>query len=600
MSANSNLGVTLALRLLDKLSQPLNRALSMAKRDMDAVEKSGNALSRLSMSTLVGGINQVTRAAAAAERGLKAVQTAGRVAAGISAGVYVASRPIERTMSYDLRLANMSNTAFSSLDKTGRQAGMRQLNQAIIKAVRAGGGDRDQAAETLDTLIASGAFSPQSAMKILPQLQKAATAANTNPTDLANIGIRGMQTFGIKPDQMGDVIDMAIMAGQLGGFELKDMAKWLPQQMAAAKLSGMTGMGGMQKLLAYNQAAVITAGTKDEAGNNLVNLLAKINSQDTAKDAQKLGINLPGTLAAAQAKGMNSLDAFVGIVDSITKRDSKFQALKKQAAASKGDTQQQAFAAQADILEGSAIGKIVQDRQALMALVGIMNNREYLKNIEDNIDPSTGKSKGSAARNFDLISSTPSYQTARLANEKAFAEQDGFGGISKVIGDVSSKLADYAQHYPGLTAAITVAATALTALAASAGAAGLAGMLTGKGAGVVAGAAGAATGMRVTAALAGGMPLGQFLAAGGAGGAALAGGGLLAAGAAGYGVGSLLNKGIGWSIGKMTDGNANSLGSLIYQLTHKEQAPIKVTVDVKNGNIVAAVNQENSRSARRY
>ena len=50
----------------------------------------------------------------------------------------------------------------------------------------------------------------------------------------------------------------------------------------------MSGMGGLAKLLAANQAAVITAGTKDEAGNNLVNLLAKINSQDTAKDASKI------------------------------------------------------------------------------------------------------------------------------------------------------------------------------------------------------------------------------------------------------------------------------------------------------------------------
>ena len=37
--------------------------------------------------------------------------------------------------------------------------------------------------------------------------------------------------------------------------------------------------------------SAVTAGTKDQAGNNLVNLLRKLNSQDTAQDFKKLGID---------------------------------------------------------------------------------------------------------------------------------------------------------------------------------------------------------------------------------------------------------------------------------------------------------------------
>ena len=81
-------------------------------------------------------------------------------------------------------------------------------------------------------------------------------------------------------------MNMAMSAGQAGGFELKDMAKWLPQQMAAASMSGMSGRAGFAKLAALNQAAMITAGNKEEAGNNVVNLLGKINSNDTAADAK--------------------------------------------------------------------------------------------------------------------------------------------------------------------------------------------------------------------------------------------------------------------------------------------------------------------------
>ncbi|MCP5613365.1 phage tail tape measure protein, partial [Klebsiella pneumoniae] len=81
-------------------------------------------------------------------------------------------------------------------------------------------------------------------------------------------------------------------------------------------------LGDLAVLLGINQASAITAGSTDEAGNNVVNLLAKINSQDAATSAAKIvyngkGIDLPGSLVAARGKGINALDAFSGIVDKI-------------------------------------------------------------------------------------------------------------------------------------------------------------------------------------------------------------------------------------------------------------------------------------------
>ncbi|MPQ72039.1 phage tail tape measure protein, partial [Pseudomonas sp. MWU12-2323] len=167
----------------------------------------------------------------------------------------------------------------------------------------------------------------------------------------------------------------AIMAGQKGGFELKDMAKWLPQQMAAAKLSGISGMPGMAKLLAANQAAVITAGSKDEAGNNLVNLLTKINSQDTARDAAKIsattfrekrkgeqGIDLPATLARGREKGMDSLDSFVGLTEKVIGGDKRYQTIQdKLKRTDNKDERRALLESQGDILQGSAIGMLIQD-----------------------------------------------------------------------------------------------------------------------------------------------------------------------------------------------------------------------------------------------
>ena len=582
----------------------------------------------------MAGVSQLQRGLAAGARGVAAG------VAGVAAGAYVVGQPVKRTMEYDRRLAMMANTAFAERDVGGRRAGVRELDDAIKRAVREGGGTREGAAETLDNLLASGSMSQKSAVNLLPTLQKYATATGADPNELGNIAIRAMQTFKVKESELPLALDMAIKAGQEGGFELKDMSKWSPQQMAAAKQAGMSGMGGLAKLLAANQAAVITAGTKDEAGNNLVNLLAKINSQDTAKDASKIsastfqekrrakGIDLAGTLATAREKGVNSLDAFVGLVDKVVGHDKRYQDIQTKLKTAKGDDRKVLLESQGDILQGSAVGKLIQDRQALMALVGYMGNRDYVKSIEAKL-PGAG---GTGQANFDMIASTASYQTERAKNEKAIAEQQAFDGLSSTIGSVAGKLADYAQAYPGLSTALVAATTAVTALGAAAGAAAIPMMMMGGGPGV------------------GGTMVGRAL--GGAGVLLRAGGGVALAGAAGYGVGTAINAGITGVLTATNGGKERTLGTWLYDLFNGDQdakllaptpmtkrnapssaapipqldmlqsavnastkldlaaqkmqqatstpIPVTVTVDVQNGNIVASVNAANAQTARRH
>lgn len=575
----------------------------------------------------MAGVSQLQRGMVAGAKAL----TAG--IAGAAAGGYVAAQPVKRTMDYDRRLAMMSNTAFSERDLTGRRAGMRDLDEAIKRAVRMGGGSREGAADTLDNLLSSGAMSQKSAINLLPTLQKYSTATGADPNELGGIAIRAMQTFKIKESELPMVLDMAIKAGQEGGFELKDMSKWLPQQMAAAKQSGMSGMAGMAKLLAVNQAAVITAGTKDEAGNNVVNLLAKINSKDTAIDAAKLsattfqekkkgekGIDLASTLAAAREKGVDSLDAFVGIVDKVVAQDKRYQDIQAKLKTAKGDDRKALLESQGDILQGSAIGTLIQDRQALMALVGYMGNREYVKNIEAKLPGA----QGTGQANFELIESTASYQTDRAKNEKTFAEQSAFDGLSKTVGDVAGKLADYAQQYPGLSASIVGATTAVSALAAAAGAAAIPMLLMGGGKGgglptvakpVVDIAFRAAPAVASTVA---GMGVGAV--------APLAFAGTMATIASSITDEDRKNatrRQTASRFGKdLVARNAPSTAAPVpqgdlsqpvnraaskldaaaakIQQAASQPIPVKVTVDVQHGNIVAAVNAANAQTGRRF
>lgn len=551
------------------------------------------------------------------------LKTAGRLAAGALAGAtaakFVLAEPMNKTMDYGMRLAYMSNTAFSERDLAGRKAGKKELNAAVEQSVREGGGTRDQAATTLDALIAAGTLDAKDSMKALPTIAKASTASGADSTDLANILIKGKATFNIDPKDFKRALSMAMVAGQDGSFELKDMSKWLPQQMAAARLSGMSGMKGFAKLIAANQASILTAGSKDEAGNNVVNLLAKVNSQDTAKDALKLGIDLPGTLSAGRAKGMDSLDTFVALTEKTISKDKKYVDLKEKAKTATGDEKRAIYESQANILEGSAIGKLIQDRQALMALVAIMNNKDYVKKIQDKV---MGEDGSAIDQNFASIADETGFKKQQHDQEKEFATYKGFSAFEGPLKAVLDHLIDSSREYPVFTAAMNVATTALTALAAAAGAAGLANILTG---GKVAGAAsiaaagkGVATRLMTTGAFAAGMPAASFAAAAPA--AAFAG--VAAAGAVGYGVGTVINKtmiegtSFGDSIGRSIAialaavGNKEAQESLaaerrfeamnknmITEMKKPQQVEVKLTIE--NGNLVQAVDSAQQRQAIR-
>ncbi|WP_307822654.1 phage tail tape measure protein [Pandoraea nosoerga] len=356
---------------------------------------------------------------------------AGSALAGGAAGAMVVAPAVRETMAYDRRLAMMANTAFSDRDVAGRRAGMTELNNAIVSAVRQGGGTREQAADTLDNLLASGAVSDKTAMQLLPTLQKFSTATGADPNELGNIAIRAMQNFNIKEADIPRALDMALKGGQAGGFELKDMSKWLPQQMALAKTAGMSGLSDFGKLVVANQAAVITAGTKDEAGNNIVNLLEKLNSADTQLKAKKLGIDLTGSLASSREKGVNALDAFVGIVENVMAKDKRYQQNQARLASAPEGERKAILESQQSLLEGTAIGKLIHDRQALGGLVAYMGQKDYRKQVEAQVfDP-----KSAVEGNFDLIASTNSFKMEKKRNEDVIAMQEALGAPAECGAD---------------------------------------------------------------------------------------------------------------------------------------------------------------------
>ena len=396
------------------------------------------------------------------------------LAAGATAAGMVLAQPMKKQMDYDRSLAMTANTAFAERDAAGRIAGKAELNNAVKSAVEIGGGTKEDALGALDTMLASGAVKAETAMKLLPTLQKGATATGASTDDLAKIAISAMQQFGIGEDQIGEVLDKAVAAGQAGNFELADMARWLPQQMAAAKSAGLSGMSGFEALLVANQQARVTAGTSDEAGNNLVNLLAKLTSKETndrfeklkikGKDGKEHGVDFIGSMEAQKKKGKNSIEAFMSIMDQVIGHDDKYRELQKKLKGAKKEDQAKLLDEMTNLVEGTAIGQIISDRQALMALLGIRNNVDLGKEVKESLD----KSEGAVDTSHAVIKDTNSYKTEDAKNNVDFAQMEGMKGFNDALGDVSVKIAEYAKAYPDLTGKVVTAGTMIASLSAAA------------------------------------------------------------------------------------------------------------------------------------
>jgi hypothetical protein len=662
--AGKNLELALLLKLNDQMSKGLKAAMQSVEKDSKSAGKSlasiateANKIRPTGIDRLHASLKQVHNTAKSTLATLAQIgRTGAQVGSAVMAGGYVAKSAAERPMAYDRRLALLSNTANNNLDAAGRIAAKQNLNAGIKNAVSVGGGTPEQALDALNTLVGSGAFgNANQAMGLLPTIQKNSTGTGADSNDLAKIMIAAKQNMDIADKDMPAMLSKAIRAGQEGGFELSDMSKWLPQQMALAATNGMKGMAGFESLLAANQVSRITSGTSDEAGNNLVNLLAKINSSDTAKDFAKQNIDLSGSLAAARSKGVNPLEAFMAMVDKVASKDKTYANLRKKADSETGADKKATLEAMADIFEQQGISKTVQDRQALLALLAMMQQREKYSEIKGKVGAETGQE---GETSYQVVASTPDAKTEQMGNKKAFAAIDILSSIDAPLGKLLDKLNAEAEAHPVLTTAIYSTATALGILAAAAGAGGLVGLLTGGKGGALekaATAAGGADALKKAAAAArpaisyaGEIPASVAAARGTA---AVAGGGLSLASlagiaAAGTGLFAMVrhamepdkvsmrmpDKNVSiaqrvadyWNVApeRQTsprlpnnkplanqpllngengqqpgiDAIANSLNQVLKGFVSQT---IKVDVDVRNGNIVAEVNKANSQQARR-
>ena len=429
--------------------------------------------------------------------------------AGVTAAGAVLAGPTRKAMTYDEQLSYMADTATGGDGQEAYQRNKAQISDGIDAALKGGGGKREDAAAALNTMVASGKFTMPEALAQLKAVVKTAFASGASSDDIAKTAI-SMKNFGLT--DLSPAFDMMMRAGQMGGFELKDMAKSLPSQLAYARASGYVGMGDLAKLLSLNQAAMSTAGTTEEAGNNVINLLQKFSSRElqdrlakelTPREGDPTAPNKKNPAAfdwssylmQQREKGVDPARAMTMLLDREMKADKRYDELQKKASAS-GDKSQEkkdALEGMTNILMGSKMGEFFTDRQAALGALAAVYQADYMASIEKGARESVGTTEKSSA-NIRGETWAKAVDTANAVNR---ANEQAYNSLSGPLGKVLEFTSGLANEYPRLTTAVYGATTAITALAAAAGAMGLAGKILGRGG---AGAAAASTAATATAA----------------------------------------------------------------------------------------------------
>ena len=382
------------------------------------------------------------------------MQRVGSLAAGVTAAAWVLKEPVKKTMDFDMRMRHMSNTAYAGESLDRRRAGVKELEAAINSAVRSYGGNRDSAAGALDSIIASGVLQPDAAMRMLPAIQKAATGFNAETEDIAAIGIAAVQNMKVNADEIGKVLDMAGKGGQEGGFELNNMARWLPEQLAGAGNAGMSGQKGIARVIAMNQLARTTAGSADQAGNNVSNLIGKLKSSDTLTAFnKKFDIDLTDRYKKGMLEGKDTMEVFADTLTEIVGKDKKFAQAVKMAekAKAEGDKSAATWEQISSVMEGSVVGQVIRDKEAGMALTAYMSNRELGQEIYQKVLDA----QGVVDDNFQLVQEGSGYKTQQGQNEKDIKTQEAFEPFNNLLGVAAEKLVEFSQAFPQLSTWLT-------------------------------------------------------------------------------------------------------------------------------------------------
>ena len=190
-----------------------------------------------------------------------------------------------------------------------RSAQEADMSRSIIATSNDIGMGRNEVADVVNQLVGAGMELKQ-AMEFAPVAAKFVVGQGSSGVDTAKM-IQALQSNAniTDPKVLEKALEAVAFQGQAGSFEASDMARWFPQLLAGMQKQGITGMDAVTQLGSMLQVQMKTAGTADEAANNLKNWIEKIGSGEVVKAYNKAGIDYQGSLNTGIQGGQSTLEA---------------------------------------------------------------------------------------------------------------------------------------------------------------------------------------------------------------------------------------------------------------------------------------------------
>lgn len=269
----------------------------------------------------------------------------------------------------------------------------QEMSRKIIDTSRDTGMARNDVADVVNQLVGAG-MELSKALEYAPVAAKFVVGQGSSGVDTAKmINALGQNAKITDAKQMQQALEAIAYQGQAGSFEASDMAKWFPELLAEMGKNGITGMDAVTQLGAMLQVQMKTAGSSDEAANNLKNWMGKIGSTDTVQAYKKAGIDYKGSMQTGLQNGMSTLETSMALAQKyIQATDPKRAAAMAEATSkiSKEADPEKAKAMMTSLEESLRTGDLFADMQVKAALTAFMQNKALYAQLKNDSRDATG------------------------------------------------------------------------------------------------------------------------------------------------------------------------------------------------------------------
>lgn len=317
------------------------------------------------------------------------------------------------------------------------------------------------------SILVGKGLDPDAALGAIGTIGRAVTATGAQMADMSNLAFSAMDNLKIKQDDLAQAMNIMAKAGDLGGFELRDMASAFPQLTASAAMLGMSGTKAIGSLSAALQIAVKGAADPSEAANNFANFLQKATAPDTVKNFQKKGIDIKAALQKGLMDGADPIDVMMKQIGKATGVD--FEKEISDAVANGQSAKQ----ASENLAAKFNLGELFGDVQVQNFLAPMMANMQEFHRIRD----AAMNSDGTVDQKFQTMMATFNEVKKGLGIDLQNA-MEGIGtamlpaltALAQALRPVLQGISAFATANPRLTATIGLLAGSLAALVALGGA----------------------------------------------------------------------------------------------------------------------------------